>query len=73
MKICKKQGFSYELCVRIRKKLSENWKSLHNLVLLVGFLIFRVLVSQLVPQKNQKQEVRFFFRLQNRDYMYNNI
>ena len=42
-----------------RKKLRENWKTLHNLVLLVGFLIFRVLVCQLVGQKNQKK-VRVF-------------
>ena len=43
-----------------RKKLRENWNSLHNLVLLVGFLIFHVLVCQLVGQKNQKKGTSFF-------------
>jgi hypothetical protein len=55
-----------------RKKLRENWKSLHNLVLLVGFLIFHVLVCQLVGQKNQKKGTSFF-RVQDRDYMYLSI
>ena len=48
--------------------MRENWKSLHNLVLLVGFLIFHVLVCQLVPQKNQKKGTSFF-RVQDRDYI----
>ena len=43
-----------------RKKLRENWKTLHNLVLLVGFLIFHVLVRQLVGQKKSKKKVRVF-------------
>ena len=50
-----------------RKKLRENWNSLHNLVLLVGFLIFHVLVCQLVGQKKWKKGTSVFY-LQDRDY-----
>ena len=54
------------------KKLRENWNSFHNLVLLVGFLIFHVLVCQLVGQKKWKKGTSFFY-LQDRDYTYVNI
>ena len=76
MKICKKTGFQLRVVFsntisqnkkQKLKKLREYWKTLHNLVLLVGFLIFRVLVCQLVGQKNQKKGTSFF-RVQDRDY-----
>ena len=49
------------------KKLRENWNSFHNLVLLVGFFIFHVLVCQLVGQKKWKKGTSVFY-LQDRDY-----